>query len=96
MSNPIHDFINDPESGDASGIVTHSFTMTPSGAVRQAIEARITQLNAQIEQHTQILTSRQADQAELLAWLEADTAHLDALETERDELAAALPEEVEE
>lgn len=65
-------------------------------AVRQAIEARLTQLNAEIEQHTQIFTSYESQLTNLQNQLDAEAEHLDALEAERDALTAALPEEVEE
>ncbi|APH44883.1 hypothetical protein BMW26_07870 [Microbacterium sp. 1.5R] len=67
-----------------------------NAAVRAAIEARITELDVRIEQETQVLTSYESQLTNLQTQLDASAAQLDALETEREELAAALPEEVEE
>ncbi len=65
-------------------------------AVRAAIEARITELDARIEQGTEIANSYDSQLASLQASRDEHANNVENMKAERTELQAALPEEVEE
>lgn len=62
-------------------------------AVQQAITTRITQVDAEIQQATEILTSYVSSMNETKAQVDTWTHKLHVLGLEREELTAALPEE---
>lgn len=62
-------------------------------AVRQAIEARLTQVDAEIQSATEVLTTHVTTMNDAKAQMDEWTHKLHVLELERDELAQALPEE---
>lgn len=67
-----------------------------NAAVQQAIEARITAVDAEIQQTTEVLTTHVTTMTEAKAQVDTYTHALHVLELEKDELVAALPIEDEE
>lgn len=66
-----------------------------NAAVRAAIEARITELDARIEQEAEVHTGYVHQLSLMKPALDAVASRLADLQSEREELAAALPTEVE-